>query len=503
MPRILVIGDLMLDEYIYGEVNRISPEAPVPILKYQSREVKLGGAANLAANIKALGSEVQVAGVYARDDAGQRLSAQCLKNKIDLVNLVHNSQNQTTHKIRYVTNSQQMLRVDHEEYFQPNKVQLKEGASDLNTLLSKADWVVLSDYAKGTLQEEWLQIILNPERTWKVLVDPKAQDWTKYNGADVITPNFSEFNIAVHTTFSHDLEEQIPLENSHESLVNYARKMCLDHSFKSILITRGSRGMSLYQAPVQEQPVSEQSAQDQTDDSQPVHPMDQVQGEYHEEFSAQAKDVYDVSGAGDTVLACVARQLSSGADLKTAAQMSNLAASIAVSKKGTTVVTEAELQQALKSLHWHHKLLTQTELMSQVRQARREGKKVVFTNGCFDVIHRGHIQYLQEARALGDLLILGLNSDESVQTLKGPDRPVNSQEDRAYVLGNLQSVDWICVFEEETPIDLIQAIQPDVLVKGGDYKAEEVVGAEFAKSVNIVNYVEGYSTSNTLKKLGE
>lgn len=498
MAHILVIGDLMLDEYIYGEVSRISPEAPVPILKYQSREVKLGGAANLAANIKALGSEVQVAGVYARDDAGQRLSAQCLKNKIELVNLVHNSQNQTTHKIRYVTNSQQMLRVDHEEYFQPNKVQIKEGASDLNTLLSKVDWVVLSDYAKGTLQEEWLQIILNPERTWKVLVDPKAQDWTKYNGADVITPNFSEFNIAVHTTFSHDLEEQIPLENSHESLVNYARKMCLNHSFKSILVTRGSRGMSLYQAP-----VSEQAVQDQVDLEQFVHPMDQVQEESHQEFSAQAKDVYDVSGAGDTVLACVAQQLSSGADLKTAAQMSNLAASIAVSKKGTTVVTEAELQQTLKSLHWHHKLLTQNELLSQVRQARREGKKVVFTNGCFDVIHRGHIQYLQEARALGDLLILGLNSDESVQILKGPERPVNSQDDRAYVLGNLQSVDWICVFDEETPIDLIQAIRPDILVKGGDYTAEEVVGAEFAKAVKIVDYVEGYSTSNTLKKLGE
>lgn len=498
MAHILVIGDLMLDEYIYGEVSRISPEAPVPILKYESREVKLGGAANLAANIKALGSEVQVAGVYARDDAGQRLSAQCLKNKIELVNLVHNSQNQTTHKIRYVTNSQQMLRVDHEEYFQPNKVQIKEGASDLNTLLSKVDWVVLSDYAKGTLQEEWLQIILNPERTWKVLVDPKAQDWTKYNGADVITPNFSEFNIAVHTTFSHDLEEQIPLENSHESLVNYARKMCLNHSFKSILVTRGSRGMSLYQAP-----VSEQAVQDQVDPEQFIHPMDQVQEEYHQEFSAQAKDVYDVSGAGDTVLACVAQQLSSGADLKTAAQMSNLAASIAVSKKGTTVVTEAELQQTLKSLHWHHKLLTQNELLSQVRQARREGKKVVFTNGCFDVIHRGHIKYLQEARALGDLLILGLNSDESVQILKGPERPVNSQDDRAYVLGNLQSVDWICVFDEETPIDLIQAIRPDILVKGGDYTAEQVVGAEFAKSVKIVDYVEGYSTSNTLKKLGE
>lgn len=256
--------------------------------------------------------------------------------------------------------------------------------------------------------------------------------------------------------------------------------------------------MSLYQAPIQEQFI-----QDQTDQSQPVHPMDQVQDEYHEEFSAQAKDVYDVSGAGDTVLACVAQQLSSGADLKTAAQMSNLAASIAVSKKGTTVVTEAELQQALKSLHWHHKLLTQNELLSQVRQARREGKKVVFTNGCFDVIHRGHIQYLQEARALGDLLILGLNSDESVQILKGPERPVNSQDDRAYVLGNLQSVDWICVFDEETPIDLIQAIRPDILVKGGDYTAEEVVGAEFAKSVKIVDYVEGYSTSNTLKKLGE
>lgn len=467
MSRILVIGDVMLDEYIYGEVNRISPEAPVPVVKFQSRDIRLGGAANLAANIKALGADVQILSLYADDEAGRDLNKLAQQAQIKLNHLISQGVKCTTHKMRVSTHAQQMLRVDREEKFEPSDAQLTEGAQVLQSILAKFDWIVVSDYAKGCIQDAWMKVILVKGRSWKVLIDPKSQNWTKYRGADLMTPNFKEFKQCV----SYGDSQQVL--NRHSTIVPMAKALCERYNIAALLVTRGSQGMSLIQAD----------------------------GDLR--LYAQAREVFDVSGAGDTVLAAIAQQLSQGASLSEAAVKANLAAGIAVSKKGTSIVNESELQNALREKIWHYKLQTHEQLMLQVTEARAQGKKIVFTNGCFDVIHRGHIQYLQEAAALGDLLILGLNSDESVSRLKGSQRPVNSQDDRAFVLGNLQSIDWINIFETDTPIELIQAIRPDVLVKGADYSVEEVVGREYAQEVKIVNFVDGYSTSNTLRKLEE
>lgn len=475
MNQILVIGDVMLDEYISGDIQRISPEAPIPVLNHHHQEFRLGGAANLAANVKALGSPVQALGLFAQDFAGGEIQKLALAQGVHLSSILPAYQNPTTQKTRFLAAGQQVLRVDKEQVYQANFNDLEEGEAHLKSHLQTSEHVILSDYAKGALQESWLKVILNPQRTWKVYVDPKSSDWEKYRGADLLTPNFSEFQAAVMHTLSAEVHDASPLDNEHLSIRHLAEKLCEHYDIGSLLITRGAQGMSLWE---------HSSAQDI-------------------ELHSQAREVFDVSGAGDTVLACVVQGLSSGLPLSEACVQANVAAGIAVAKRGTSVVTQAELQLALKSQNWHHKVIDFDAVIAQVKQARLQGQRVVFTNGCFDVIHRGHIQYLQESRELGDLLILGLNSDESVRRLKGESRPVNTQEDRAFVLANLQSVDWICVFDQDTPSELIQAIEPDVLVKGGDYSPEQVVGREWARQVQIVKFVEGYSSSNTLKKLEE
>lgn len=471
--RILVIGDLMLDEYIQGTTTRISPEAPVPILRHKSTEQRLGGAANLAANIKTLGLNVELAGIYSQDSTGEILQSKCTDLGIKLHSLVPSSQLPTISKTRIVSGNQQLIRIDREEVFKASADTLIEGEEVLLNLLDNVDWVVLSDYAKGTLQQPWLKIILRKNRQWKVYVDPKSNDWNIYRGADLISPNFKEFSEVAHVNHLENSIESELLTNTHYNIVDIANLLRHKYELGSILVTRGDMGVSLISLDLA---VEERSL---------------------------AREVFDVCGAGDTVLAafCVAQIF--GESLEDSMHHANIAAGIAVSRQGTAQVTQAELTEALRGRHWHRKMVSADEFVKQAKLARSQGRRVVFTNGCFDVIHRGHIQYLQEAAEKGDLLFLALNSDDSVSRLKGPSRPVNEEADRAFVLGNLATVDWICVFSSDTPESLIQDIQPDVLVKGGDYKKSEVVGGQWAKSVQIVSFVNGYSTSNTLKRLEE
>mgnify|MGYP001483798206 FL=1 len=460
--NVLVFGDIILDRYISGSVNRVSPEAPVPVLKPSDEDIRLGGAANVAVNLSSLGSKATLIGVTGKDDPSDQVKVLLKKNKIK--NALSKSVNPTISKLRFLAGQQQLIRIDSEEEF--TEADWKTSLSNYrkHIRIEKNKVLVISDYEKGTLKNIPL-IIKEAKRLNKIiLVDPKGDDFAKYKSANIITPNFNEFVRVVGK-----IREEADVTRKGKELI---------HSLKlsALLITRGSEGMTLLEKK-----------------SGKITRMD---------FPTEAKDVFDVSGAGDTVIASIAAGLASGFSLSESIKLANVAAGIVVGKSGTAIVNKDEITPFLNKAEAYMSL---EEAESFAQSLRQKGKKIIFTNGCFDILHAGHVEYLEAARDFGDTLIVGINSDQSVKELKGKNRPLNKLEHRAKVLSSLRCVDAVVVFEDKTPMKLILSVKPDILVKGGDYKINEIVGnKEVVKSggkVMTIPLVKGISTTKIIQKL--
>ncbi len=468
-PKILVVGDLILDEYIWGSINRISPEAPVPVLESKSENLSLGGAANVANNLVALGCEVYIAGGIGRDEKGDKLLDLIKNRSIHTDGIYRFVHRPTTSKIRVIAHNQQVLRIDKEDDRPITEETENKFIQYIRAVVPEMDGVICSDYHKGILTEKITSAIMGSAKKSRkqVVVDPKGTDFHKYNGATVITPNQNE------------VERVAPIKiNSREDLDRAAEYLLSLTKAEGILVTRGKDGMIYYSK--KEKPF---------------------------EISTVAKEVYDVTGAGDTVISVFGMSLFSSFSYGEAAWLANMAAGIVVGKIGTAVVTLEEINEFLEEemLRTSNTVLELNEVKQIASLAKSVGKKIVFTNGCFDLIHGGHIEFLQQAKKKGDLLILGLNSDESVRAIKGEGRPIKSQEERANILSALQDVDYITVFNETTPESLIREIRPDILVKGDDYKLEDVVGREivegYGAKVELIPIVKGLSTTQTVDKI--
>ncbi len=467
--KLLVVGDFMLDRHIRGSVSRISPEAPVPIVAVTSRCSSAGGAGNVAVNAAKLGLKVCACGFVGKDAEGNELCRLLEESGVSTKSLLRLSRRTTT-KTRIIGGHQQILRLDEEELgdfdrrayarlLKCVKSELADGVSG----------VILSDYAKGTLSESFCRKVIGECKRLgvPVFVDPKAPDYSRYARATAITPNRSELS-AVCRIDSGNLDD----------LTAAAAKIRKDLGLEFVVVTLGEGGLAL------------------VDDGGWEH------------VSAMAQDVFDVTGAGDTVIAVLASCIAAGLDVRDAVRLANLAAGVVVGKLGTAAISRKELLDAIalgQARMTSQKICTLDVLLERVAQWRARGEVIAFTNGCFDVLHAGHVTYLQKARAEADRLIVGLNSDSSVRRLKGPTRPIVGQEQRAIVLAALASVDAVVIFDEDTPIELIKAIRPDVLVKGSDYTEDRVVGAREVKSwggrVVLVPIVEGQSTTGIVMKI--
>lgn len=451
----------MLDRYWRADANRISPEAPVPVAKVSDTQDRMGGAANVAQNISALGGKAELLGVAGNDAEGLVLESLLRQHEIH-ASIVKSDDIRTTSKIRVVSRNQQLIRLD----FDDSADQLSEQVSAaFEQSVDNNEIVILSDYGKGVLSDPQAIIGLARERGKKVVVDPKGNDFSKYRNANVITPNYSEFCAVVGKCVSE------------QDIQTKAQQLCEQYNFDALLITRSEQGMT----------VVKQS------------------GEVAN-FPAQVREVYDVTGAGDTVISVFAMSLAVDGDLEQAARVANVAAGIVVGKFGAATLSAEELQQGLLNYEFpESKLISESLLVEKIADAQAKGKKVVFTNGCFDVLHKGHAHLLRQAETFGDMVVVALNSDESVRRLKGNDRPINNLQDRAEMLSHLSPVNWVVAFEQDTPQELIEKLKPDVLVKGGDYAVDDIIGAEFVTGrggeVKVVAFVEGYSTSKIISSI--
>jgi len=485
----LIVGDIMLDLYIYGEVGRISPEAPVPVVRVVRESVSLGGAGNVAANIVGLGVQTMLSGILGDDYDGGRVMS-ILKEHNILFEGIQSPKRNTTVKTRIIGRNQQVVRYDREDV---DSIAYEDEVSLLQQIeeqIGRCNMVVLSDYKKGVCSQRVSNAVIQGaiKRGLPVLVDPKEMNWEKYHGATILTPNFKELseayefysagdaaNISLQKDSSASGKSVIKLINTEDSVREAARALMKRYDIANVLVTRSEYGMTLVTA----------------DDCCT--------------FKAIARSVYDVSGAGDTVVATLAALLAAGVNLKDAVDISNFAAGISVSHAGTYTVSYDEVETAYDEAHdiTDSKIMNISELQKKLEKWRKLEKKVVFTNGCFDILHAGHVTYLQKAAAMGDVMIIGLNSDASTRRLKGDGRPVNSEYDRAKVLSALAITDAVVIFEEDTPYELIKVVKPDVLVKGGDYVPENIVGREFAKEVRVVDFLPGHSTSGIIEKIQE
>ena len=460
--RILVVGDLMLDRYWHGDTNRISPEAPVPVVKVDNIEDSPGGAANVALNIAALGAACSLSGVIGEDTTGEILT-QALQSAGIQCDFQRSQSKPTITKLRVLSRHQQLIRLDFEENFtQQDTGQL---ANKISFLLKGADLVIFSDYQKGTLHDIAGLIRMVRSAGIPILVDPKGEDFSKYKGATLLTPNLSEFEIIVGKCATE------------EELVNRGQQLIKDLDLQALLVTRGEHGMSL------------------------IRP-----GEKGLHFPARARDVFDVTGAGDTVISVLAASMGTGLALPEAVALANIAAGIAVSKVGTIAVSGPELRREVNNEgETGRGVLSREQLIQVVADAKANGEKVAFTNGCFDIIHAGHVGYLQDARQQADRLIVALNDDASVRRLKGEGRPINPLDRRMAVVAGLESGDWVVSFEEDTPVPLLEVLQPDVLIKGGDYAIGEVVGADLVQGyggeVKVLSFLDNCSTTGIVEKI--
>lgn len=460
---ITVLGDLMLDRYWFGSAKRISPEAPIPIINIQNSEDRLGGAANVALNLRSLEKNVVLAGAIGNDSEGKRFQNICSEQGIQTQLFIQDNF-QTITKLRIISRQQHMLRCDFEELDYVHHT-TPDYIESLFKLIDQSKIVILSDYQKGFLHNPQPFIQYAKQKNIPIVVDPKGKDFTKYYGATLLTPNRSEF------------EAIVGVVHSEEELIEKAKQLLNDLALEALLITRSEEGMTLIQK--HQPPFS---------------------------IPAKAQDVYDVTGAGDTVIATLVAMLAEDKPLTEATVIANIAASIVVGKLGASQVSVHELHQALaQQERAHHLVLTLDELKHELNKARTNNESIVMTNGCFDLLHKGHVTYLNEARKLGDRLIVALNSDASVQRLKGSNRPIMDQDSRATVLASLSAVDWVIVFDEDTPEALISELLPDILVKGSDYTVEQIAGAEAVLNnggaVKLLSFVDGYSTTQAIQKI--
>lgn len=458
--NVLVVGDIILDKYYYGKVNRISPEAPIPVVKVTGSKFSPGGAANVAKNITHLKAKAYLVSTIGNDENKDILTT--LLDESQVNSFLIETVQPTITKIRVIGEHQQIVRLDFEEIQEVETIIVEKIKRNIDHIIDQINAIVISDYDKGLCTFELCQYIIElaNRKGIPVIVDPKAKNWDKYQGATVITPNLKEFGEVV----GKDLKNEDQVIASNGSMVLSKNKI------SNLLVTRSEKGMTLI-------------TQDQI-----IH------------LPTEAKEVYDISGAGDTVEATLAVCLACGKPLEEAIEIANKAAGIVVSKFGTAPIEHQELIDAF-NMNYNKKIVSLEFLTRIVDDLKHKGKKIVFTNGCFDIMHRGHATYLKEAKKLGDILIVGLNSDSSVKLLKGPDRPLNQENDRAYLLSCLEAVDYIVIFNEETPYNLIKTIKPDLLVKGGDYQISAVVGREFAGETIILPFVEGYSTTQLIHKV--
>ncbi len=465
---VIVVGDVMLDRYFWGEVSRISPEAPVPVLHLTDKTTVLGGAGNVAANLASLGCTVYLLGALGDDAAGREVAAKMAQAGIRNLILANGSRPTIT-KTRLMAQHQQLLRIDEESPGPVPPEHLEQALASFRSLLPGAGAVILSDYGKGMLAGEICQefIVACRDLQVPVLVDPKRQDWSGYAGASCITPNTAELRLHA----GHPLKEESELYSAGVQ----ARKK---YSLEWLLLTRGAKGIALFGR-----------------EPQPLL------------IPSRAREVFDVSGAGDTVIATLAAGLAAGYGWEASARLANTAAGIVVRKLGTQPVYRDELFRELyyPELETSRKIFSLEDARTQIAAWNLQGHKIVFTNGCFDLLHAGHIKLFHAAASYGDKLVVGLNSDASVTRLKGPGRPILGQEERATILSALECVDMILIFGEDTPLGLIEALRPHILVKGADYRKETVLGHELLEQwggkVVLVPLAEGVSTSGLLERV--
>lgn len=469
MPRfdqaqVLVVGDVMLDRYWHGGTSRISPEAPVPVVKVAQVEDRPGGAANVALNIAALGAGASLSGLVGQDEAAQVISSRMQAAQVHCD--FQSVDNQPTiSKLRVISRHQQLLRMDFEETFcTESALALSHKAQ---AMLPGVGALILSDYAKGALDDPQPMIQAAKAAGIPVLVDPKGTDFSRYRGATLLTPNLVEFETIVGYC-AHEQE-----------LVDKGEQLMLKHDLKALLITRGEHGMTL------------------------LRPNE---SELH--LPARAIEVFDVTGAGDTVIAVLAASLAAGESLPQAVALANLAAGIVVGKLGTAAISAPELRRAVNSEQGSERgMLSLEQLQIALQDARDQGERVVFTNGCFDILHPGHAGYLEQAKELGDRLVVAVNGDDSISRLKGPGRPINPVDSRMSLLSKLESVDWVIPFDDDTPEKLLQLLQPDILAKGGDYDKQAVVGWEIVEAyggeVKVLSLFDSCSTTSIVEKVIE
>ena len=461
--RLLVVGDVMLDSYWYGPAARISPEAPVPVVRVEMEEARVGGAGNVALNAATLGTQTRLIGLAGLDPTADEVESILSTRGVTCL-LQRVAGSKTIKKLRIISRNQQLLRADFEDHFPHwDAAALRLAFVEQLPLV---DAVVLSDYAKGTLRKSNELIQAAREADVPVIVDPKGTDFERYRGATIITPNMSEFEAVVGTCANEAEIERRGIE----------LREALD--LQAVLITRSEKGMSL---------LARGHA--------PLH------------LPTRAQEVYDVTGAGDTVVATLGSALATGIPLPEAVAWSNIAAGIVVAKLGTATVKPAELQRAIRdgSSPSRRGIVGVNELLHEMAESRAKGEKIVMTNGCFDILHPGHIDYLEKARGLGDRLIVAVNDDASVCRLKGPDRPVNPLATRLRMLSALQCVDWVVPFSQDTPHELICQLLPNILVKGGDYTADKIVGGDCVKAaggeVRVLDFLPGHSTTDLISKI--
>ena len=466
--KILIVGDLMLDEHIWSKVNRISPEAPVVVADVIRISHVPGGCGNVAANVVSLGGYPLLVGIIGRDSSGDKLQRALRNLGIDTRHIITAGERPTTLKSRIIAGSQQVVRVDREEKNQVSDRLSRHILSVASRLIKKADAVIISDYGKGVLSaSNCQQIIRLAKRARKpVLADPKGSNYSKYRGITIMTPNQLEAETATGIKITDP-----------ESLEKAGQKLMRELKLPNLMITRGREGLSLFES-----------------------------GQKRFDIPAVPREVFDITGAGDTVIATLALGIASGAALHDAALLSNYAASVKVSKIATQPVYRMELEEALEEREpAGRKIKARSDLAPIIKRLKAEGAKIVFTNGCFDILHLGHVRYLKEAKKLGDILVVGLNSDSSVRKLKGKDRPYVSELERAEILASLECVDYVVIFSETRPDNLIKLIRPDIHVKGGDYSVNELPERHLVKSLGgkvvVIPPIKGRSTTSLIERI--
>jgi D-beta-D-heptose 7-phosphate kinase / D-beta-D-heptose 1-phosphate adenosyltransferase len=465
-PKILVVGDLMIDRYLWGSCERISPEAPVQVINVASESTVLGGAGNVINNLYSLGAVVDIISVVGECEASKELKELLSTINVDTQYLITQNDRVTSKKSRVIAAQQQVIRFDRESTSEINNKSQTAILDVFKKIVNNYDVILLSDYGKGVLTFDLTQslITIANENEKKLLVDPKGLDYSKYKGAYLLTPNKKEASEATNI-----------LIKDNDSLTKALLSLKEQCNLTCSLITLSEQGVAIF------------------DNESRIHPT-------------VAREIFDVTGAGDTVLASLGFALSSNNDIDEAVKFANLASGVVVGKIGSATASLNEIIEYESSLHKSSSdehIKTWDEISSIARELKNKDKKIVFTNGCFDILHIGHVKYLEKTKGFGDILILGLNSDESVRRLKGENRPINSQVDRAYILASLEVIDYVVIFNDDTPLDLIKLIQPDVLVKGGDYEDKEVVGQDIAKEVKLVKFIDAKSTTKIIERIQE